>query len=76
MEKIADADKMRAGILDSAWAKTVWVGRVDRSNERLVMTTKCCIRSTKVRRIPDGNQVTMLKYKDCCGIHSKEVQRC
>ena len=29
MAKIAGADKMRAGKLDSAWVKTVWVGRVD-----------------------------------------------
>ena len=36
MAKIADADKMRAGQLDSAWVKAVWVGRVDRSNEHLL----------------------------------------
>ena len=36
MAKIADADKMRAGKLDSAWVKEVWVGRVDRSNEHLL----------------------------------------
>ena len=47
MAKIADADMMRAGKLDSAWVKAVWVGRVD---------TKGCIRSRVVRRIPDGNQ--------------------
>ena len=29
MAKIADADKMRTGNLDSAWVKVVWVGRVD-----------------------------------------------
>ena len=40
MAKIADADKMRAGKLDSAWFKSVWVGRVDRSNEHLLLTTK------------------------------------
>ena len=40
MAKIADADKMRAGKLDSAWVKTVWVGRVDKSNEHLLLTTK------------------------------------
>ena len=40
MAKVADADKMRAGKLDSAWVKTVWVGRVDRSNEHLLWTTK------------------------------------
>ena len=56
MAKIADADKMRAGKLDSAWVKAVWVGRVDRSNEHLLLTTKGCIRSRVVRRIPDGNQ--------------------
>ena len=33
MAKIADADKMRAGKLDSAWVKAVCVGRVDRSNK-------------------------------------------
>ena len=56
MAKIADADKIRAGKLDSAWVKAVWVGRVDRSNEHLLLTTKGCIRSTVMRRIPDGNQ--------------------
>ena len=30
MAKIADADKMRAGKLDSAWVKAVWVSRVDK----------------------------------------------
>ena len=40
MAKIAHADKMRAGKLDSAWVKEVWVGRVDRSNEHLLLTTK------------------------------------
>ena len=55
MAKIADADKMR---LDSAWVKAVWVGRVDRSNEHLLLTTKVCIRSRVVRRIPDGNQAS------------------
>ena len=58
MAKIADADKMRAGKLDSAWVKTVWVGRVDKSNEHLLLTTKGCIRSRVVRRIPDGNQAS------------------
>ena len=53
MAKIADADKMRAGKLDSAWVKAVWVGRVDRSDEHLLLTTKGCIRSRVVRRIPD-----------------------
>ena len=43
--KIADADKMRAGKLDGAWVKAVWVGRVDKSNEHLLLTTKGCIRS-------------------------------
>ena len=33
LEKIADADKVRASKLDSAWVKAVWVGRVDKSNE-------------------------------------------
>ena len=56
MAKIADADKMRASKLDSAWIKAVWVGRVDRSNEHLLLTTKGCIKSRVVRRIPDGNQ--------------------
>ena len=56
--KIADADKMRAGKLDSSWVKAVWVGRVDRSNEHLLLTTKGCIRSRAVRRIPDGNQAS------------------
>ena len=54
----ADADKMRAGRLDSAWVKEVWVGRVDRSNEHLLLTTKGCIRSRVVRRIPDGNHAS------------------
>ena len=58
MAKIADADKMRAGKLDSAWVKAAWVGRVDRSNEHLLLTTKGCIRSRVVRRIPDGNQAS------------------
>ena len=58
MAKIADADKMRAGNLDSAWVKAVWVGRVDRSNEHLLLTTKGCIRSRVVRRIPDGNRAS------------------
>ena len=60
MANIADADKMRAGKLDSAWVKAVWVGRVDRSNEHLLLTTKGCIRSRAVRRIPDGNQASYL----------------
>ena len=54
MANIADADKMRAGKLDNAWVKTFWVGRVDRSNEHL--STKGCIRSRVVRRIPESNQ--------------------
>ena len=58
MAKIADADKLRARKLDSAWVKAVWVGRVDRSNEHLSLTTKGCIRSRVVRRIPDGNQAS------------------
>ena len=57
MAKIADADKMRAGKLDSAWVKAVWVGRVDKSNEHLLLT-KGCIRSRVVRCIPDDNQST------------------
>ena len=56
MAKIADADKMRAGKLDSAWVEAVWVGRVDKSNKHLLLTTKGCIRSRVVRRIPDGDQ--------------------
>ena len=56
--KIADPDKMRAGKLDSAWVKAVWVGRVDKSNEHLLLMTKGCIRSRDVRRIPDGNQAS------------------
>ena len=58
MAKIADADKMRAGKLDSAWVKAVWVGRLDKSNERLLLKTKGCIGSRVVRRIPDGNQAS------------------
>ena len=54
----ADADKMRAGKLDSAWVNAVWVGRVDRSNEQQLLTTKGCNRSRMVRRIPDGNQAS------------------
>ena len=34
---------MRAGKSDSAWVRAVWVGRVDRSNEHLLLTTKGCI---------------------------------
>ena len=56
--KIGDADKMRAGKLDSAWVNAVWVGRVVKSNEHLLLTTKGCIRSRVVRRIPDGNQAS------------------
>ena len=56
MAKIADADKNRAGKVGSAWVKAVWVGRVGKSNEHLLLTTKGCIRSRVVRRIPDGNQ--------------------
>ena len=44
MAKIADADKMRAGKLDSAWVKAVREGRVDESKEHLLLTTKGCIR--------------------------------
>ena len=58
MAKTGDADNMRAGKLDSAWVKAVWVGRVDRSNAYLLLTTKGCIRSRVMRRIPDGNQAT------------------
>ena len=56
MVKIADADTMRAGKLDSSWVKAVWVGRADKSNEHTLLTTKGQIRSRVVRRIPDGNQ--------------------
>ena len=56
MAKVADGDKFRAGKLDSTWVKAVWVGRVDKSNEHLLLTTKGCIRSRVVRRIPDGDQ--------------------
>ena len=56
--KNADADQMRAGNLDSACVEAVWVGRVDRSNEHLLLTTKGCIKSRVVRRIPDGNQAS------------------
>ena len=55
MAKIADADKLRASKLDSAWVKAVWVGRVDKSNEHLLLTTNGCIKSRDVRRIPDGS---------------------
>ena len=58
MAKIADAVKMRAGKLDSACVKAVWVGRVDKSNEHLLLTTKGCIRSRVVRHIPDSNQAS------------------
>ena len=54
MAKVADA----AGKLDSAWVKAVWVGRVDRSTEHLLLTRKGCIRSRVVRRIPDGNRAS------------------
>ena len=40
--KIADGDKFRDGKLDSTWVKAVWVGRVDKSNEHLLLTTKGC----------------------------------
>ena len=66
MAKIADADKMRAGKLDSAWVKAVWVGRVDRSNEHLLLTTKGCIRSRVVRRIPNDNQASR-DVEECDG---------
>ena len=56
MAMIADADKLRAGKLDSAWVKAVWVGRVDKSNEHLLLMRKGCVRSRVVSRIPDGNQ--------------------
>ena len=56
--KIADAEKMRASKLDSAWVTAVWVDRVEKSNEHLLLTTKGCIRSRVVRRIPDGNQAS------------------
>ena len=56
MAKIADADKMRTSKLESAWVKAVWAGRVYKSNEHLLSTTKGCIRSRVVRRIPHGNQ--------------------
>ena len=49
---------MRAGKLDSAWVKAVWVGRVDKSNEHPLLTAKECIRSRVVRRIPDGNHAS------------------
>ena len=39
-------------------SKAVWVGRVDKSNEHLLLTTKGCSRSRVVRCIPDGNQAT------------------
>ena len=52
---------VRAGKLDSAWVKAVTVGRVDRSNGAFQTATK---------------RVDMLRYKDCRGTHSKEVQRC
>ena len=58
MTKIADTDKMRADKLDSAWVKAVRVGRVDRSSEHLLLTTKGCIRSRVGRRIPDGDQAS------------------
>ena len=58
MAKIADADKMRAGKLDGACVKAVWLGRVDRSNEHLLLTTKRWIKSRVVRRISDGNQAS------------------
>ena len=49
---------MRAGKLDSAWVKAVWVGPVHRPDEQLLLTTKGYIRSRVVRRIPDGNQAS------------------
>ena len=58
MAKIADPEKMRASKLDGAWVKAVWVGRVDRSNEHLLLTTKGCTRSRVVTRVPDGNQAS------------------
>ena len=78
MAKIADADKMRGGKLDSAWVKAVWVGRVDKSDEHLLLTTKGCVRSRVVRRIPDGNHANY--HAEVQGLpqdtHSKAVQRC
>ena len=61
MAKIVDGDKLRAGKLDSAWVKAVWVGRVDTSSEHLLLTAEGCIRSIRsrvVRHIPDGNQAS------------------
>ena len=52
MAKIADADKMRAGKLDSAWVKAVWVARVDRSNEHLLLTTKGASYHAEVEGLP------------------------
>ena len=55
MAKIADADKLRAGKLDCAWVKAVWVGCVDKSNEHLLLTAKGSIMSrveTHSRRQP------------------------
>ena len=76
MAKIADADKMRAGKLDSASVKTVWVGRLDKSSEHLLLTTKGCTRSRVVRRIPDGNHAGYhAEYRDCRGTHSKGLCR-
>ena len=53
MAEIADVDMVRTSKPDSAWVKAVWVGRVDKSNEHLLLTTKGFIRSRVVRRIPD-----------------------
>ena len=77
MAKIADGDKLRAGKLDSAWVKAVWVGRVDKSNEHLLLIAKGCIRSRVVRRIPDGNQSSYhAEVKGCRGTRSRAVRRC
>ena len=70
MVKTAEGDKLRAGKLDSAWVKAVWVGRVDKSSEYLLLTAKSCIRSRVVRRIPDDNQAS------CHGTRSRAVRRC
>ena len=52
MAKIADVAKMRAGKLGNAWVKAVWEGRVDKSKEHLLLTTKGCIHETHSRRQP------------------------
>ena len=56
-------DKLRTGQAGQYMGQSV--GRVDRSNEHVLLTTKGCIRSRVVWRIPDGRRVTTLRSWGC-----------